>query len=240
MNFLRKEAGLKHEQVSQHDQVRLRAAVGGHRTTKLQLSPEDGLLEHCSVLGAEGIRAVPVLPGGDGWRKKAFDVAHQSPVSGHLSCDKTCNRLKRQFWWPKMWEDVEAFSKLCESCMATRARPQQLPVGVVAPTESVAPPWCDVYIDFQGPFPETVRGHKYICTYVCKLLRAPMLVPCQSLEKEEAMQAVVTAFLRTLTLPWICRHDRGPEFTNALHQEMSALLGVRQRVPGAHRPMEVG
>ena len=38
MNFLRKEAGLKHEQVSQHDQVRLRAAVGGHRTTKLQLS----------------------------------------------------------------------------------------------------------------------------------------------------------------------------------------------------------
>ena len=66
MNFLRKEAGLKHEQVSQHDQVRLRAAVGGHRTTKLQLSPEDGLLEHCSVLGAEGIKAVPVLPGG-GW-----------------------------------------------------------------------------------------------------------------------------------------------------------------------------
>ena len=54
------------------------------------------------------------------------------------------------------------------------------------------------------------------------------------------MQAVVTAFLRTLTLPWICRHDRGPEFTNALHQEMSTLLGVRQRVPGAHRPMEVG
>ena len=54
------------------------------------------------------------------------------------------------------------------------------------------------------------------------------------------MQAVLTCMLRSLTVPAIWRHDLGPEFTNALFEEVSVLLGIQERAPPAHRPMAVG
>ena len=46
--------------------------------------------------------------------------------------------------------------------------------------------------------------------------------------------------LRSLTIPAVWRHDLGPEFTNALFEEMTVLLGIQERTPPAHRPMAVG
>ena len=54
------------------------------------------------------------------------------------------------------------------------------------------------------------------------------------------MQAVGTAMLRTLTIPYIIRHDRGPEFGSAVMEEVCTLLGIDHRVPAPHRPQEVG
>ena len=85
--------------------------------------------------------------------------------------------------------------------------------------------WLDIYVDLQGPFTESEEGYRYICTYTCRLLRVPMLVPRKTLQKEEAMQAVGTAMLRTLTVPMIIRHDRGPEFGSAVLEEVCTLLG---------------
>ena len=52
-------------------------------------------------------------------------------------------------------------------------------------------PWMDVYVDFTGPYTES-DGYRYVCTYTCKLLRVPILEPCRSLKRGDAMQAVMT------------------------------------------------
>ena len=52
----------------------------------------------------------------------------------------------------------------------------------IADEESYKGAWLDIYVDFQGPFPESVEGLRYFCTYTCRLLRVPMLVPCDSAE----------------------------------------------------------
>ena len=138
-----------------------------------------------------------------------------------------------------MWEHCEQWSMQCEICASHRARPTALPVGILDAEERSRPPWTDIYVDFQGPFPETVRGQKYICTYTCGLLRVPLMVSLPSLEKEEAMQAVSTCMLRSLTLPEKLRHDRGPEMTNAPWQEVVEVLGIKEATAVGHRPMKV-
>ena len=110
----------------------------------------------------------------------------------------------------------------------------------VADEESYRGAWLDIYVDFQGPFPESVEGLRYLCTYTCRLLRVPMLVPCATLQKEDAMQAVGTAMLRTLTIPEVIRHDRGQEFGSAVLEEVCTLLGIDHRMPAPYRPQEVG
>ena len=54
------------------------------------------------------------------------------------------------------------------------------------------------------------------------------------------MQGVLTCMLRSLTVAAMWRPDLGPEFSNALFEEMSVLLGIQERTPPAHRPMSVG
>jgi len=110
----------------------------------------------------------------------------------------------------------------------------------IAPEDSYKGSWLDIYVDFQGPFTESEEGYRYICTYTCRLLRVPVMVPCKTLQRDEAMHAVGTAMLRTLTVPIIIRHDRGQEFGSAVLEEVCSLLGIDHRVPSPHRPQEVG
>ena len=92
----------------------------------------------------------------------------------------------------------------------------------------------DVYVDFAGPFVESADGCKYACTYTCKLLRVPIIEPVRSLKRlkrGDATQGVLTCMQRSLTVPAMWR----PEFSNALFEEMSVLLGIQERAPPAGR-----
>ena len=109
-----------------------------------------------------------------------------------------------------------------------------------APEDSFLGSWLDIFVDFQGPFPESEEGYRYILTYTCKLLRVPILVACRTLKRDEAMQAIGTALLRSLTIPYIIRHDRGQEFGSAVVEEVCTLLGVDHRIPAPYRPQEIG
>ncbi len=146
--------------------------------------------------------------------------------------------LKRIAWWPGLGRDSDWWSSTCVACARIRAQPQlQIQGGGLE--EKMLGSWLDIYMDFQGPFTPSVDGSRYILTYTCRLLRVPLLVACPSLQKDDAMQAVCTAFLRSLTVPFVIRHDRGQEFGSAVLQEFCALLGIDTRVPSPYRPMEI-
>ena len=55
----------------------------------------------------------------------------------------------------------------------------------------------DVYVDFVGPYVESVDGYKYACTYTCKLLRVAIIEPARSLKRGDATQGVLTCMLRS-------------------------------------------
>ena len=44
-----------------------------------------------------------------------LDQAH-GMEAGHLSLEKTCNLLKRNYFWPKLSTNVEDFCKTCDIC----------------------------------------------------------------------------------------------------------------------------
>eukprot|EP00439_Symbiodinium_sp_Y106_P082945 s392_g22.t1 len=94
----------------------------------------------------------------------------------------------------------------------------------------------DVYVDFCGPYTES-EGYRCVCTCTCKLLRVPILEMCRSLNltRGDAMQAVLSCMLKALAIPAIWRHDLGPEFTNALFEEVSILLGIQEMLSARRR-----
>jgi hypothetical protein len=203
--------------------------------------PEDGVLESSTENGY-----VPYIPAGlfpfkSGvtWRRWLFEQVHDSPIRGHRDAARTVAILRKMAYWPGMSKDADHWCSTCSACAKVRGQPMPQLQGT-SPEETYKGSWLDIYVDFQGPFPESYDGFRYLCTYTCSLLRVPMLVPCATLAKDDALHAVVTALLRSLTIPEVIRHDRGPEFANALMEEICGILGIDSRVPSPHRPQEVG
>ena len=93
----------------------------------------------------------------------------------------------------------------------------------VADEDSYLGSWLYIYVDFQGPLTESEEGYRYILTYTCRLLRTPILVPCNISQKDDSMQDVSSAMLRMLTIPVYIRHDRGQEFGSAVLRSSSPL-----------------
>ena len=80
--------------------------------SKWSLSPT-GLLLH------EGIVYVPT--GGD-LRTCILKACHDHPLAGHPGQMKTLELLRRDYFWPKMREDVITFVKSCITCGRAKAR----------------------------------------------------------------------------------------------------------------------
>lgn len=97
-------------------------------------------------------------------RRSVLSVAHESPLSGHLSHRKTSQKIGEVFFWPIMWSDIRAFCKSCDKCQRMsfqgRVRPvplMQLPI--------VTDPFSRVAVDIVGPLtPLTSEGHRYLLT----------------------------------------------------------------------------
>ena len=106
-----------------------------------------------------------------------------------------------------------------------------VPVGLL--------PWQHVMIDFEGPItPADIDGYTYIFTYTCCLHRGSLLEATKTLRNSEVRRVVGKCMFRSLTVPQHFGHDRGPELTNAINDEMDALLGIVQRLGSAWRPWE--
>jgi hypothetical protein len=89
-------------------------------------------------------------------------VVHNSKLSGHFGRKKTLQRIRREFYWFEMREDVEIWMQRCDVCAqskVTNTKPKaplgSIPVG--------SPLDCATTV-IVGPLPRTPRGNNNIIT----------------------------------------------------------------------------
>lgn len=46
------------------------------------------------------------------YRRDIMAIAHETPMVGHLSVNKTCHKMLSHFYWPKLRKDVSEFLSL--------------------------------------------------------------------------------------------------------------------------------
>ena len=59
-------------------------------------------------------------------REKVMKIAHESLMGGHVGINNTMAKIKTQFFWPGMAEDVANFCRSCDICQKQRARVEYL------------------------------------------------------------------------------------------------------------------
>ena len=54
-------------------------------------------------------------------KKMVFENEHDTIVAGHMGMDKTLKMINRNFYWPRMSDDIVDYVRLCDDCQRNKA-----------------------------------------------------------------------------------------------------------------------
>ena len=95
--------------------------------------------------------------------KIVLHTAHENPVAGHLSHEKTFAKIATHVFWPGVGRDVLNYCRSCDSCQRMSER-RTKPVPLLK-MPIIEIPFSRIAMDIVGPLnPASSAGHKYILT----------------------------------------------------------------------------
>lgn len=161
--------------------------------------------------------------------------AHEPPLASHPGIGKTLERLKRQFYWPKMGRQVVQFVKGCQVCKETKAPNVTLrpPMGSQIKADR---PWQRLYIDFLGPYPRSKAGNTTLFIVLDQFTKFVMLKPMR-----KASATAVTKFLEEdifnlFGVPESIWSDNGVQFTSKEFRGLVEKFGIKHIRTATHSP----
>ena len=185
----------------------------------------------------QGRLVIPDLPS---LRQKLIQMSHDSPWVAHGGRTKTMAHIRRTFWWPKMYDDVQQYVKTCVSCQRNKHRHGLTP-GLLQPTEVAHRAWQYVSMDFIPALPTTTTGLDAILVVVCMLSKMVHLIPTTVEVTAKHMAALYRDNVWKLHgLPEKIISDRGPQFIAVFTQALAKALQVQQGLATAAHPQTDG
>jgi len=166
---------------------------------------------------------------------KVLRVAHEPQNKCHGGISKTLERLRINFYWPKMVRDVVYFVKRCEQCQLTKS-----------PNKILRPPMvhhfkaCRVfqklYIDLLGPYPRSSSGHTGILVILDELSKFPLIHPIRTLHA-----LPITKYLRNNVFPIFGTpecivSDNGKQFKSDQFENLLKARGIRHIFTALYSP----
>ena len=179
-----------------------------------------------------------VLPEVEELRIELLKEVHESPAGGHYGAGKIIELIKRQYWFPGMYETVRRFTKNCHICRRANYS-REAYNGVLNPLPVPERTWKDVSMDYVVGLPNS-EGKNAILVVMCRLSKMRHFIPC--IAEEEGTPAEETA---TMLLLHIWKHhgladtvvsDRGPQFVSEVWKHLCRLLKIKPRLSTAFHP----
>lgn len=159
---------------------------------------------------------------------------HTSPLGGHQGVKRTLDRIKREYRWKNMLQDIERFIKSCKICQANKFGPYtKMEMGI---SHSSSLPFERVYMDIVGPLNVTENNNKYILTFKDDLTK---FFDCYALERADTKTVAEIFYNEIISryrIPGILITDRGSNFTSDLFKRVCKLLKIKRILTSAYHP----
>jgi transposase InsO family protein len=180
------------------------------------------------------------VPEGKGLRRRILESEHDTKVAGHMGQDKTLELIRRNFWWPKMDEDIIDFVRSCPDCQKNKAARHQ-PYGLLNPLELPYTPWQSIAMDFITDLPPS-EGCDQLWVVIDRFTKMAHFIALPMNGKTAADLARIFAreIWKYHGLPADIVSDRDSRFTSAVWKEFLQLSGIRSRMSTAFHPQTDG
>jgi hypothetical protein len=173
-------------------------------------------------------------------KKKILYEYHDTPIAGHVGVTKTVENVSRQFYWPKLHEEVKQYVLSCLPCQSNKPSNQE-PIGLLQPLPIPEVRWEVVSMDFITQLPTTKHGNDAIMIVVDKLSKQAHLIATKT---AVSAPEVATLFFREVVrhhgVPKSIISDRDPRFTSMFWKSLWQQLGTKLQMSTAYHPESDG
>ncbi|MBW0536070.1 hypothetical protein O181_075785 [Austropuccinia psidii MF-1] len=145
---------------------------------------------------------------------------HDSPFSGHLSEERTRERIKTFIWWPMWQQDVAEYCKTCDNCQkSNESNPKR--IGNMIRIQEPRRPWKIVHMDWVTGLPPGGNRSYNACLVIFeKFSKTPIFLPCH--KDYEAIDTVLLMWNR-VSLSTAC-HPKTDGLAEIIIQTLEGMV----------------
>lgn len=161
-------------------------------------------------------------------------ACHDDVTAGHLGTTRTIDKIRKRYFWPKMFSKITSYVRSCLDCQ-TKKGVRQRPAGFLTPIRTTQP-FERVGIDLTGPFPLSSTGNRFIIVAVDYFTK---WVITKAVPTADSRQ-IVKFFLERIVLqhgaPLALISDRGKCLTSSFVEQLFRALQTNHFITTAYHP----
>ena len=166
-----------------------------------------------------------------------MQTAHDLSISGHGGVNRTQERIRQRFYWPKWEKEVREYVLSCDTCQ--RVKPMnETPNAPLKIIESKYP-YDLIQCDIAGEFNTSNSGNKWFLVIVDHFSKWADVHPMPNATAETVAKRLVQTMLR-FGIPNQILTDQGKNFQSELLQHVYDLLDVYKTKTTAYHPQADG
>lgn len=172
-------------------------------------------------------------------RKFIIEESHSSVVGGHKGVTKTYNRIRQNFYWDNLKQDIQNYINHCLQCQIkklVRVKTKQ-PMLI---TDTPYSAFEKVSMDIVGPLPTTSQNNSYILTVQDHLTKFSLAIPLKSSTAISVADAFLEFFICTFGTPKTILTDQGSNFMSNLMKRFAKKFRIKQFKTTAFYPQANG
>ena len=165
---------------------------------------------------------------------------HSSMQGGHFKFQKTYERIRAQFYWSTIRDDIKRYINGCAECNTAAPSPGHLQE---APTPGNLLPEYPLHIigmDFAVDLPKSTRGNTTLVVFLDLFTSYLMTKALPDKSADSVAKAFEEVVFRRFGAPAQVRHDNGPAFMGEVFQGISKMIGQKSMATFAYRPQANG
>jgi len=94
------------------------------------------------------------IPKDEGLRRTILEAEHDLKIAGHFGTYKTIGRVRANFYWPKMDENITQYVRSWDVCQRNKVI-RHKKYGLLEPLEVPMRPWRAIFMDFIVGLPKS-------------------------------------------------------------------------------------
>ena len=172
-------------------------------------------------------------------RDEIFEELHLSPIGGHRGVSKTYNRIKQNYYWENLKEDIQRRIQQCLKCQLNKLVRLKTKQPMVI-TDTPGTVFDKLALDVVGPLPKTKNGHEYILTMQDQLSKYCIAVPLKDTLATTIADSFVKRFICTFGTPRVIITDQGQNFLSKLMTRVAKRFKIKKIRTTAFHPQSNG